>query len=188
VYEVKQLTALFLMGLFLFNLAGYRLFFHYVQQKADTQYEYALDRNDYDESKMITVKVDLEMPYLAENTNFERVDGEISVDGKIYKYVKRKIHNGQLVLLCLADEKKTKLKSARDEYFSIANNLVTHSNTKESAPKSSSEKNITTDYDQFLVSYTIGYSPEATHFSRATDESAALPAHRNLPAQPPELA
>jgi hypothetical protein len=57
------------------------------------------------------------MPYLAENTAFERVDGEITVDGKLFKYVKRKIHNGQLVLLCLPDEKKTKLRSASLSYY-----------------------------------------------------------------------
>jgi hypothetical protein len=176
------------MGLFLFNLAGYRLFFHYIQEKADTRYEYALDRNEYDDSKMISVKVDLEMPYLAENTNFERVNGEISVDGVVYKYVKRKIHNGQLVLLCLPDENKTKLKSARDEYFSIANNLVAHSNTKESAPKSSPEKNIATDYDQYLLNYNIGFLSETKFFDPIIDRSAVLPAHNSLPAQPPDLA
>ena len=185
---MKQLAALFLMGLFLFNLAGYRLFFHYIQSKADTRYEYALDRKQYDERQMITLKVDLDMPYLPENTNFERVDGEINVDGVVYKYVERKIHNGQLVLLCLPDQKKTKLKSARDEYFSIANNLVAHSSTKESAPKSSVGKNITTDYEQYLMSYNIGYRCQASDFNRATDESVELSAHCSLPAQPPESA
>lgn len=184
---MKQLTALFLIGLFLFNLVGYRLFFRYVQNEADAQYEYALNQKNYDEQQMITLKVDLDMPYLSENTSFERVDGEINVDGKVYKYVKRKIHNGQLVLLCLPDEKKTKLKSARDEYFSIANNLVAQSNSKQNSPRSH-EKNITTDYEQLSASYNIGNVKSATEFNHATDQFTDLPAYYDLPAQPPECA
>lgn len=176
------------MGLFLFNLAGYRLFFHYIQNKADAQYAYALDQNDYDHSELITVKVDLDMPYLPENSNFERVDGEIAVDGVIYKYVQRKIHNGQLVLVCLPDQKKTKLRSARDEYFSIANNLVSHSNTKQSAPKTNFEKSVYTDYEQHLLNYTIGTSADENHFNRACNQSINLPAYTHTPTQPPEFA
>ena len=176
------------MGLFLFNLAGYRIFFHLIQDKADAQYEYALDLKHYDEEKLITLKVDLDMPYLPENTNFERVDGEINVDGTVYKYVERKIHNGQLVLLCLPDEKKTKLKSARDEYFSIANNLVAQSNTKQSAPKSSHEKNVITDYEQCLFNYNIDYLECDVSVERASNESSDLPAHKSFRGQPPEFA
>lgn len=183
---MKQLTALLLTLLLLFNLAGYRLFFHFIQEKADARYEYSLDRNDYDDSKMITIKVDLEMPYLAENTGFERVDGEISVDGTVYKYVKRKIHHGQLVLLCLPDENKAKIKSARDEYFSIANNLVSHS--KQSTPKPSFEKNITSDYDQLSITYHFGHLPRTTKFELPFDETIVSSAHSGLPPRPPEIA
>jgi hypothetical protein len=183
---VKQLTALLLTLLLLFNLAGYRLFFYYVQEKADVRCENSLDRNEYDESKMITIKVDLEMPYLAENTAFERIDGEVSVDGIVYKYVKRKIHHGQLVLLCLRDESKTKLRSARDEYFSIANNLASHS--KQGAPKTSFEKNIASDYEQLSLTYYIGHLPLSSKFELPLDETAVSPAHRGLPPRPPEFA
>lgn len=176
------------MWLILFNLAGYRLFFHYIQNRADAQYESALDQNDYDHSEMITVKVDLDMPYLPENTNFERVDGEITVDGVVYKYVQRKIHNGQLVLVCVPDKKKTKLRSARDEYFSIANNLVSHSNAKQSAPKTTFEKGVYTDYEHDLQSYNIGASQRSINFNRARNQTFDLTAHNNLPTQPPEFA
>lgn len=183
---MKRLTALFLTMLFLFNLAGYRLFFHYIQKKADVQYELSLDNKFYDESQMITLKVDLDMPYLAENTAFERVDGEISVDGKMFKYVKRKIHNGQLVLLCLPDEKKTKLRSAREEYFFLANNLVSNSSTKESTPKAPVIKNIASDYDQQHFITTPGCLPSIILHDHPRDESLNSSSSPDLPAEPPE--
>lgn len=183
---MKRLTALFLAGLFLFNLAGYRLFFHYVQKSADIRYQQSLDNNTEDERGMITLKVDLNMPYLAQNTSFERVDGEITIDGKIYKYVKRKIHNGKLVLLCLPDEKRTKLKSSREEYFSIANNLAAHSD-KQSAPKASFQKSITTDYDSNILSYHINARVVTIHYGLPQSESFLSSTYQNLPAQPPDL-
>ena len=184
---MKQPAALFLTFLFLFNLAGYRLFFNYLQQKSDAQYEYSLDNNSYDESNMLTVKVDLDMPYLAENTSFERVDGEITVDGKIYKYVKRKIHNGQLVLLCLPDEKKTRLRSSREEYFFYANNLASHSDSKQSVPKAAQAKNVATDYDQNYLDVNFGCLPSIIHYQLPMDEAIPSFADYDLPAQPPEL-
>lgn len=186
--EVKRLTALFLTLLFLFNLVGYRLFFHYIVERSADRYEFAFDHNEYDDSQMMVIKIDLDMPYLAENTTFERVDGEINVDGIDYKYVKRKVYNGQLVLLCLPNKQKSKLKSARDEYFSIANSLISHTGSKQSPAKSMSEKNVTTDYDQYTACYDIGFIKSLLNFIQPTDESARYPAHRYLPAQPPERA
>ncbi|MBL7698099.1 MAG: hypothetical protein JNK79_08070 [Chitinophagaceae bacterium] len=184
---MKRLTALFLAVLFLFNLAGYRLFFHYLQEKADGRYEQFLDRNKADASEMITLKVELEMPYLAENTSYERVDGEIDIDGVIYKYVKRKIHNGQLVLLCLPDQTKTKLKTASSEYFNYTNNLASHSDAKPSQ-KASFEKSITSDYDQLSLTYYIGHLPRTTTFEFSQNETFVSSEHCSLPAQPPEFA
>ena len=172
--------------LFLFNLAGYRLFFHYAQKKADVQYERLIDNRLYDESQMITLKVDLDMPYLADNTEYERVDGEVTVDGKIFKYVKRKIHNGQLVLLCLPDEKKSKLRSAREEYFFHANNLVSNSSTKESSTKTVLIKNVASDYDQHHIITTPNYSSSITLYDLPIDESIKTSLSSDLPAQPPE--
>lgn len=183
---MKRLTALFLTILFLFNLAGYRLVFHYIQKEADVQYELSLDNEVYDESQMMTLKVDLNMPYLAQNTSFERIDGEISVDGKIFKYVKRKIHNGQLVLLCLPDEKKTKLRSAREEYFFLANNLVSNSSTKETAPKAPFIKNIVSDYDQQQFTTTPGCVTSIIVHDYPTDESLNSASSPDLAGQPPE--
>jgi hypothetical protein len=172
--------------LFLFNLAGYRLFFNYLQEKADAKYELSLDGNTYDESQMITLKVDLDMPYLPDNTGYERVDGEITVDGKIYKYVKRKIHNGQLVLLCLPDEKKTKLRSSREEYFFFANSLVTKSNAKESAPKAALMKNLSSDYEQQHLSSTHRCLHSIILHNRPADEVLISLSSPDLREKPPQ--
>src|SRR5688500_10295398 len=85
--------------------------------QSDSNYEQLIDNNHYDESQLITIKVDMNVPYQTERTEFERVNGEITVYGTVYKYVKRRIYNGQLVLLCIPHHDKTELKSAENKYI-----------------------------------------------------------------------
>lgn len=58
------------------------------------------------------------MPYQVSWTAFERVDGEVTINGVIYKYVKRKVEDGQLILLCLPYYKKMSLVHASAEFGS----------------------------------------------------------------------
>ena len=63
------------------------------------------------------------MPYISSQSDFERIDGEVNIQGKSYKYVKRKVENGQLVLLCLPDVQKMHLDNAKNEFGSHTNDL-----------------------------------------------------------------
>jgi hypothetical protein len=128
--DLKRAAAILFMTIFLFNWCGYRILTVYLQQQANVQLEAQLDRNDYDESQLIEMRVSLNMPYQASSTDFERYDGEIEIKGIHYKYVKRRIDNGQLVLLCLPNQTKMQLQQARDDFFQLVNDLSTSSQTK----------------------------------------------------------
>lgn len=129
---MKKIAAILLIALFVFNLAGYRWVFNYMQQQADVQLAVTLDNNNYNEADLITLSVPTNLPYQTDRPNFERVDGEINYQGKVYKYVKRKIVDGQLVLLCLPDHNKMRLQSARDDFFKNANDLLQNNQSKKS--------------------------------------------------------
>src|SRR5206468_295 len=88
--------------------------------KNDQAFETTIDRNEYQDSDLITIRIPLSMPYQPGNTDFERVSGEVTIGNVIYKYVKRKIDQGDLVLLCLPDRKKTELVSGKDAFFKLA--------------------------------------------------------------------
>ena len=75
----------------LLNLAGYKVLFHFLQQRADSQLQASLDKQQYNEQDLVTIKVPLSLPYQTNWKEFERVDGEIKLDGKIYKYVKNNL-------------------------------------------------------------------------------------------------
>jgi hypothetical protein len=185
---LKKLVAIFLIALFLFNLVGYQFVFTYVQQNSDEQFEASIDNDDYTDAELLTIKIPLNLPYQTSQANFERVSGEIKVGGKIYKYVQRKVSNGELVLQCLPDYEKMNLQSARNDFFKYTNDLIqNHNSNKSGHSKTVAFKKIMLDFysieDKTLTSTAEFY---CKHNSASIDIN--LPSSpRNLPDQPPEL-
>ncbi|RFM27153.1 hypothetical protein DXN05_16980 [Deminuibacter soli] len=107
----------------LFNLFGYRLLFICLEQQHKVSLEASLDKNDYNNNDLFEIKIPLNIPYISDQQHFERVDGAITIAGKTYKYVKRKITNGELVLLCLPDAGKQRLDNAQKAFGAHANDL-----------------------------------------------------------------
>ena len=186
---MKKFSAIFLIALFLFNLFGYRILFNYEQQQSDVRLEASLDKQEYNDADLVTIKVPLSLPYVNNQQNFERVDGEITVNGKILKYVKRKITDGNLILLCLPNDNKMRIESAKDEFFKYANGLLQNNHSKESNnTRSGVSKNLMTEY---YINTFSDYAPAfsvSMHTYNNTSQSKFLPpSHYNLPERPPEI-
>ncbi|WP_207511597.1 hypothetical protein [Longitalea luteola] len=141
---MKRAAAILLLLIFLFNWFGYRLLSDYLQHRADTHLEAQLDRQQYNEASLLEIRIPLNMPYQNITSDFERYDGEIEFNGIHYKYVKRKVEKGELVLLCLPNENRMRLQSARDEFFKLVNDLQQH-DPNQSTP-SVAIKNPVTEY------------------------------------------
>lgn len=120
---LKRIAAILLLIMLFFNWYGYRIITGMLASGADQRLESRLDNNDYDESQLIELKVPLNMPYQTSQSEFERHYGEIKIEGRYYTYVKRKIDNGFLVLKCIPNESKQKIRDAGDEFFKKANGL-----------------------------------------------------------------
>lgn len=119
-----------------------------MEQRNDIDLQASIESEGYDENKLLEIRVPLNVPYLANTiSEFERIYGEIEIRGIHYKYVKRKVEEGVLVLLCLPNEKKTKIKNSRIEFFKIVNDIHT---ANEGKTKSQSK----------CKSFTAEYTPE----------------------------
>ena len=154
--ELKKITALFFLILFLFNLFGYRFVFDYMQQKLNDQLEARLDNNAYEESQLVELKIPIHLPYQTSWSSYQRHNGEVEINGILYKYVKRKLANDTLYLMCIANTKKMHLESAKEDFFKISNDLMQNDNSKKSDHSKSSFKNPQGDYDRNTVaSYTV---------------------------------
>jgi len=106
-----------------FNIAGYRVLFNYLDGQAQAQMIEKLDNNTYSKVKLTEVKVALHLPYFISNKDFERYDGSIVLNGVTYNYVERKIENDTLILRCIPNEKSDDIRIAGSEYGKTVNDI-----------------------------------------------------------------
>lgn len=112
------------MGILLFNWLGYRLFNSIAENDAARRLEARLDRQQYDDNQLVSIKVPLtHLTYYNTSTSFERANGEIDLDGIPYHYVKRRIYNDSLEMLCIPNTTELKLRKSCNDYFGLVNGL-----------------------------------------------------------------
>lgn len=159
---------------------------NYFIDSNDKAFIAALDNEEYDENSLITISVALDLPYATDWKDFERVDGEIMVNGHLYKYVKRKFEKGAMVLKCLPDDNKMHLQTAKADFFKLANDLV---NGKESQGK----KQNTAVFKLLLSDFELTRQYPFDNTNQASDTNtfvyssfSLLKGTAALPEQPPE--
>jgi len=137
---VRKSLSVFLLLVLLFNMAGYRAWFYYAEKQADATLEANLDNNQYNENDLITLSIPLNNPYLLEESGFQRVNGEVNVGGKNYKFVQRRVTDGKLVLRCIPDTRKMVLKNAKAALGNSSNDIA---NSGKGSSKNNTQKNFT---------------------------------------------
>lgn len=154
---MKTIAAILLLGILLFNWVGYRLVNEFMQDKANLQLEVQLDRRQYDESQLISIKVPLKhLSYYNSSTSFERVDGQIDIDGIPYQFVKRRIYHDSLEVLCIPNQTVLKLRISKDDYFKTVNDIQRSQQGQQQGSHPGSSKNFMTDPYTVTGSLQIG--------------------------------
>ncbi len=184
--SVRNLFAIVLIAVHLFNIGGYRFVFDHFEQKASSKMLSKLDKLEYNEAELIEVKVPIRLPYQTDWKDFERYDGEIEINGVHYNYVKRKVQNDSLILLCIPNTDKMKIYNAREEFFSLVNDLQQNNDRKAPASKSNIIKTITSDYnnqpEEFVLADPSGSEAVLKYLNERLIPAFALPS----PEKPPE--
>ncbi len=160
-----------------------------MQQKSDVQLEARLDRNLYDESQLIELKVPINLPYQTGWSGYERYDGEVTVNGTLYKYVERMVSNDTLYLKCLPNIGRMHLEDAKHDYFKNTNDLAQNSKSGNSGnSKTIGLKNLISDFDE-PRGFTAGFfdlRPLKLFSAYAEQDLITFP--HISPDQPPDLA
>ena len=112
---MRKITAIFFLLVLLFSAGGYRIAISLLEKNVDQKLEAKIDQRDYDESKLIEIRVALNMPYQERYSDFERQYGEIEMNGKMYSYVQRKIDGDVVIFKCIPNEAKQELKGVHDQ-------------------------------------------------------------------------
>ena len=172
----------------LFNWVGYRWVINYMQDKKDNQLEAKFDNNTYNESDLIEIKVPLDVPYQNNWSAFERYDGEIKVNGVLYKYVKRKVENNTLILLCYPNNEKMQLQNAKDEFFKLANDVQQNNQGKKSAPESAKAfKGLMSEYIQDKNEWQLNAINQSERLYIGYNFFRTSEGYLLSPEQPPEI-
>jgi hypothetical protein len=172
-----------LLAIHLFNLGGYTLWFEYFIHRGDRHLAQQLNNHQYNDSELIEVKIALHTPYLTSWSDYERVDGEAEVNGLYYTYVKRKIHNDTLYLLCLPNKTKTQLNAARIEYANKVQDVPANA-----AETGAIKKNPAgSEYHQPAVQFTIAVLSTATGQQATHRFTPELHAFITGPYRPPRV-
>jgi hypothetical protein len=159
-----------------------------MQQKLNDQLEVRLDNNAYDESQLVELKIPIHLPYQTSWSAYQRYNGEIEINGILYKYVKRKVANDTLFLMCIANTKKMHLETAKDDFFKISNDLTQNNSSKKSGTSKSAFKNLQGEYDRysFVLNTTGPVCSQPNCWLPVSSQNLVSSPHIS-PEQPPDL-
>ena len=159
-----------------------------MQLKTNEHLEALLDNNSYDDSQLMELKIPVHLPYQNSWTTFERYNGEIEIEGVMYKYVKRKLSNDTLYLMCIPNTKKMHLETAKNDFFKISNDLMQNNSSKNLVTRNSVYKYLQTDYNQSFFGINI-ISPfdSRQNYWLPLEIKNLLSSPHISPEQPPDL-
>lgn len=184
---MKRLAAILLLGIFSFNLFGYRLVASFLESRENQKMELALDVNDYNDDELISIKQPTNLPYYQNSKAFQRVDGEIEIAGIYYKYVKCRIYNDSLELLCIPNKSKMQIQAAKADFSKLASDFQQSSNKKKGGTESKSFQKTLSEYEEMQAS--VAFKPVAAaqlHYDRNYNFVNTL--FSGTVEQPPDLA
>jgi hypothetical protein len=139
---------------------GYYGVFLGMQYHNDVTMTRILDANQYDEAQTITVKVPMSLPYMTDDSDFERVDGKFEHEGEVYRLVKQKYVKDTLTVVCVKDFENKRIRQALSNYVKTftdqANNANEHSKVsvnfiKDYLPQTFSLKSISSGWETNVI-------------------------------------
>jgi hypothetical protein len=130
-----------------FNSTGYQLLTSWLENKANRQLEMQLDNSNYNETELFSIKVPItQLSYYTNSNLFERIDGKMEIGDAQYHYVKRRLYNDSLELICILNRPVMKLQDARNDFMKLVNDLQSSGQGKKGGNHPGSMKDFSVDY------------------------------------------
>jgi hypothetical protein len=169
----------------LFNWCGYQLLNAYLENRSFLQLRVKLDGNNYSESELISLKVPAaNLSYYNCSKQFIRVDGQIEVGGIQYNYVKRRLFNDSIEMICIPNHEATHLNKIKNDFFNLVNDLQHPGQNK----KTDSHSNKSFSGDDCIVNALLKIEHQVFGASlKSVADALKLPRRSSFPEeQPPQ--
>lgn len=122
------------------NVFGYYGLFMGARFHVGQKIQSSFDFDNYQGSPEIMFKVPLTLPYATDMNEYERVDGEFSYQGDVYRLVKQKLTRDTLHIVCVKDAQSKKIDKALEDYVkTFADNPAGEKNHSKPAPSVSKD-------------------------------------------------
>ena len=142
-----------------------------------------VDSDSYRDDELISIKTPLTLPYYTSSETFEKIYGSVEVDGIVYQYVKRRVYQGTLELLCLPDHSKQQMQSVKNEILKLT---IDGTPSKENNRSANFLKISLPDFYQNCASYSIStILVQLKHYNSAKEPSL-LQGYTSTSEKPPE--
>lgn len=114
---MKKSLSILLIGILALNVFGYYGIFLGMQYRNDRAMRKAFDSDSYDQSREITIKVPVSIPYMPDQPDFERVNGKFEYQGEFYRLVKQRYSKDTLTVVCIRDIEHKKIDRVLTDYI-----------------------------------------------------------------------
>jgi glutamate racemase len=122
-----------------------------MEKNATQKLTSSIETKNFDEDNLIEIKTELNMPYVSDR-EYENAYGETVINGVHYQYVKRKIENNVMYLMCLPNNTKTALAETKTN---LEKNNAETGNAKHKSPIQKILKSTQTEYVQNQYAYQL---------------------------------
>ena len=119
--------------LFCLNILGYRFVAQYYATKSTTELQVTLDQNKYKQAELVSFKIPLNQPYIINTDGYESAEGNMDYKGVNYQFVKKRIYNDSLEVVCIPNNTKTKIDNNKTDFAKQLNDLANNTNSKKSS-------------------------------------------------------
>lgn len=102
---------------------GYYGFFLGLQYQNERTIARALDAGVLAEFQEITIKIPMSVPYMPDQSGFERVSGKFEHEGELFRLVKQKYAKDTLTVVCIKDVEHKKIDQSLAEYASAFSDI-----------------------------------------------------------------
>ena len=153
------------------------------------QLEAKLDNNSYEESQLILIKIPVtQLSYYNSSREFDRVDGQVEMNGIQYKFVKRRLYNDSLELYCIPNHTAMALREAKNNIFKLVSDLQSNTSEKKSGAHPDISK--TFPIDDYTISDALaGVDPHRIIMKREFHYAEALSSlYQFIVEHPPDVA
>ncbi|AYB31583.1 hypothetical protein [Chryseolinea soli] len=109
---MKRLFSFFFLLLILLNTIGYYEVLLFMERQNYDQAVQKISGNENEISGNLLLKIPLASRFNEDDREYRKAQGEITVEGELYHFVKQKLYQDTLYIICLRDTKTSEVRDA----------------------------------------------------------------------------